>query len=103
MRVQRKYKQLKFCLDALKAEYHSVSIGFKLHNKEVRGILNGNPQDWKFHSTSPVFLKYIPSGTLSKYALWLNGVPKVISPLYVNIIEAAAKAGYDLCEREELA
>ncbi len=103
MRVQRKYKQLKFCLDALKAQYHSVVLTFKLHNKEVRGILNGNPEDWKFQSNSPVFLKYIPGGTLSKYTLWLNGVPKVISPLYIGIMESAAKAGYDLCEKEELA
>ena len=101
MGARRKYKQLQFCLLTLKDQYHSVLITFRLKGQEVMGILNGNVEDWRFTSESSVFTKHIPGGTLSKYAEWIGSVPKVVGQLYPEIMEAAARAGYDLSEKEE--
>jgi len=47
-------------------------------------------------------LKVVPSGKLSKYALWIDGIPKQINKIYNGIGEAAIKAGYDIAEKEEM-
>ena len=99
---QKRYKQLKLGVEPYRGEFDSLWLTFKLGNQPVHGVLIGARSDWRFLSSSEIFLKYIPSGVLPKYALWCNGVPKNISSLYNNIFEAAQKAGYDLTEKEEL-
>ena len=89
-------------MDSLKDEYHAVFLFFRINNNQVYGVLNGNAEDWRFTSESAYFLKYIPGGTLSKYAMWINVVPKTINHFYTELIESAAKAGYELCEKEEV-
>lgn len=103
MRKRQRYRQLKMGMDALKDHYHSVGLHFRLNRQEVQGILNGNAQDWVFTSNSDAFVKYVPQGSLTKYALWIGAVPRVLSHLYAEIFEAAGKAGYDLFEKEEIA
>ena len=93
---------MKLGVEPYRGEFDSLWVTFKLGNRPVQGVLIGARSDWRFLSNSEIFLKYIPSGVLSKYALWCNGVPENISTLYNNIFEAAQKAGYDLTEREEL-
>ena len=99
---QRRYKQLKLGVEPYRGEFDSLWLTFKLGSQPVQGLLIGARSDWRFLSSSEVFLKCIPSGVLPKYALWFNGVPKNISALYNNIFDAALKAGYDLTEKEEL-
>ena len=100
MPVHKKYKQLKFSVDALKDQYHAVYLSFRLHQKPVTGVLNGSANDWTFSSESPSFMRHVPCGALHKYQLWHGHVPKNISAVYNGIIEAAFKAGYELNERE---
>ncbi|HZH97232.1 MAG TPA: hypothetical protein VEY06_15175 [Flavisolibacter sp.] len=101
MKTRKKYRQLKFYMDSLKEQYHAVFLIFRINNNQVHGILNGNAEDWIFTSTSSYFLKYIPGGTLSKYAMWIGSVPKTIGHFYLKITESAARAGYELCDKEE--
>ncbi len=86
---------------ALKDQYHSVLITFRLRDQEVMGILNGNADDWQFTSSSALFTRHVPGGILCKYAEWSGGVPRIVGQLYPEIMEAAARAGYDLSEKEE--
>jgi hypothetical protein len=83
--------------------YEMVPLAFKVNQHVIDGVLNGSAADWTFQSRSPAFLKIVPSGKLSKYALWLNHVPKQINKIYHGITEAALKAGYDIIEKEEMA
>ncbi len=99
---QRRYKQLKLEVELYQRQFNSLWLTFKLGKHLVAGLLIGDCHDWRFLSNSPVFLRYIPSGVLNKYALWFNGVPKNINAVYNNIIEAAQREGYDLTEKEEL-
>jgi len=100
MRTYKKYKQLKLGIDFLQDQYDTVGLSFKLRQRQVTGILNGSTADWIFQSSSPAFLKRIPSGALTKYAVWIDTVPKDISLVYNQISEAALKAGYDMNEKE---
>jgi hypothetical protein len=99
---KRRYRQLKLDIDVLQHHYEMVSLSFKLNQYQVSGILNGSASDWTFQSDSPAFLNIVPSGRLSKYALWLDRVPRQISKIYNGIWEAAIKQGYDIAEPEEV-
>ena len=96
----RRYKQLKLGVDSFQYHCHCVVLCFSIKRKPVCGILKGNSVDWMFQSDSPAFLKLIPSGILHKYALWWDAIPKDIDKVYNGILEAAFKAGYDLCDKE---
>lgn len=98
--VFRKYKQLRFNVDVLQDHYEAVPLLFRLYHKKVKGILQGDFRNWQFTSSSPVFLKYIPGGTLHKYNLWLQPVPRELSDVYNAIDQAALKAGCDLTDRD---
>jgi hypothetical protein len=99
---RRRYKQLKLEVEPYREQFNSLWLSFKLGKHPVQGLLIGASHDWCFQSTSPAFLKQIPTGVLRKYALWFNGVPKNISSIYNNILEAALREGYDLTEKEEV-
>lgn len=99
---QRRYKQLKLGIEPYRDQFNTLMLSFRLGKHIVHGVLNGAPYDWYFQSNSSAFLKHIPSGVLYKYALWYNQVPKNISAIYNNIMEAALRAGYDLMEKEEI-
>jgi hypothetical protein len=99
---RKRYRQLKFDIDILQHHFEMVFLTFKLNQHEVKGVLNGSSTDWTFQSGSPAFLKIVPSGKLSKYALWFGGVPRQIHKIYNGIGDAAIKAGYNLAEKEEL-
>ena len=101
MPTRKRYRQLKFNIVELQYHYEMVFLSFKLNQHEVKGVLNGSTTDWTFQSTSPAFLKIVPSGKLSKYALWIGRVPKQINKIYDGISDAAIKAGYDITEKEE--
>jgi hypothetical protein len=98
----KRYKQLKLSMAPESDHYEQIVLSFKLHQQSVYGILNGTVTDWNFCSGSPVFLKYIPSGILYKYALWTDKIPKKLTEIYTGIYTAATKAGYNMLEREEL-
>ncbi|MCW3073211.1 MAG: hypothetical protein JWP69_280 [Flaviaesturariibacter sp.] len=100
MTARRKYKQLKFGIEALKKHYDSVCLSFVIGRQTVRGVLKGNHQSWVFVSDSRPFLSCVPSGQFFKYALWIGEVPADVSLLYNAIWEAAIKEGYDLSEEE---
>jgi hypothetical protein len=100
MPPSKRYKQLKLGMDSFQYHYDSVVLSFTINRKPVCGILKGNSVDWMFQSDSPAFLKLIPSGTLNKYAIWWDAIPKDINKVYNGILEASFKAGYDLCEKE---
>jgi hypothetical protein len=100
---QRRYKQLKLSIEPYREEFIKLWLSFKLGKHTVQGILSGARNDWYFQSSSPAFLKQIPGGVLPKYALWYNRVPKNITSIYNNIMEAALREGYDLMEKEEVA
>jgi len=102
MPARKRYKQLKLETDAYQYHYEKLHLSFKLNQHTIEGILNGSASDWTFQSNSPAFLKQIPSGKLSKYALWVDEVPRQISKIYNGIWEAAIKVGYDIAEKEEL-
>ena len=99
---RRRYTQLKLEVESYQEQFNSLQLSFKLGKHPVQGLLIGACHDWCFQSTSPAFLKQIPSGVLRKYALWYNGVPKNITSIYNNIFKAARREGYDLTEKEEL-
>ena len=94
----KRYKQLKLSIDSDSDHYEAVLLSFRLQNQTVFGILNGTIADWNFRSGSAVFLKYIPSGVLQKYALWVDQIPKKLPEIYDGISTAAAKAGYSMLE-----
>jgi hypothetical protein len=100
MSSSKRYKQLKLGMDSFQYHYNCVILSFTIKRKPVSGILKGNSFDWRFQSDSPAFLKLIPSGVLNKYALWWDAIPKDLDKLYNGILEAAFKAGYDLCEKD---
>ena len=100
MPTRKRYSQLKFDIDSLQYHYEMVFLSFKINQHEVKGVLNGSSTDWTFQSNSPVFLKIVPSGKLSKYALWPGRVPRQINKIYNGIADAAIKAGYDITEKE---
>ena len=100
MPPSKRYKQLKLGVDSFRSHYHCIVLSFTIKRKSVSGILKGNPVNWMFESDSPAFLKLVPSGVLNKYALWWDVVPKDLDKVYNGILEAAFKAGYDLCEKE---
>lgn len=100
MAPSKRYKQLKLGVDSFQYQCPCVVLTFFIKRKPVCGILKGNAVDWMFQSDSPVFLKLIPSGVLNKYALWCDTIPKDIDKVYNGILEAAFKAGYDLCEKD---
>jgi hypothetical protein len=101
MPARKRYRQLRLEIDELAYHYEMVRLSFKLNRREVNGILNGSASDWTFESNNPAFLKIIPTGRLSKYAFWLNGVPKQLNKIYKGIWEAAIKAGCDIAEKED--
>lgn len=101
MTAQRRYRQLKLGVDALRDQYHAVPLSFRIGHHWVHGVLNGSCSDWTFESDSPSFLRQIPSGLLYKYALWYDRIPRNINKIYHGILESALKAGYDLYEKEE--
>ena len=86
---------------ALRMEYAGILLSFRLGRKEVSGILKGSRGDWTFESQSPAFLRQVPSGRLSKYALWLNNVPSHISDIYEGIRNAALNAGYEMDDSDD--
>lgn len=98
--VHRKYRQLKLQISITEDHLDAVPLTFRLNRHFIQGILNGSVSDWFFQSQSPAFLKLVPSGRLQKYALWCNGVPRGISRIYNGIVEAAARSGYILDEKE---
>jgi len=98
----KRYKQLKLSVDVVSDHYEDVPLTFSLQNQYVSGILNGTVSDWNFRSPSPVFLKFIPSGVLYKYAFWIGEVPSKLSDIYNGIFTAASKAGYCIIEMEEI-
>lgn len=102
MPARKRYRQLKLDMDLLQDHYEMVPLSFKLGHHQIRGILNGSATDWTFQSDSPAFLRIIPSGRLSKYALWIDHVPRQISKIYNGILESAIKAGYAIAEKEEM-
>jgi hypothetical protein len=100
MRTLKRYKQLKLGVDSVRYHYSGIFLSFALNRKPVCGILKGNSLDWMFQSDSPAFLKQIPGGVLNKYALWWDHIPKDLDKIYNGILEAAFKAGYNLCEKD---
>jgi hypothetical protein len=100
MAPSKRYKQLKLGVDSFQYQCPCVVLTFSIKRKPVCGILKGSAVDWMFQSDSPAFLKLIPSGVLNKYALWCDAIPKDIDKVYNGILEAAFKAGYDLCDKE---
>jgi hypothetical protein len=93
---------LKLEIEPYREQFNSLWLSFKIGKHTVEGVLIGACHDWCFRSASPVFLKQMPSGVLCKYALWYNKIPKNITSIYNNILEAALRAGYDLIEKEEM-
>ena len=102
MTTHKRYRQLKLDIAVLRDQYEGVALSFSLNRQPVTGILIGSWTDWVFYSSSPAFLRYLPSGRLHKYTLWTGPVPRCISKLYNGILESALKAGYDISEKEEL-
>jgi hypothetical protein len=102
MPATRRYKQLKMDMPSLRDHYKGIGLSFRLGHRCIEGLLQGSAADWAFCSESPAFVKYVPSGVLSKYMLWNDNVPRQISGLYNGILESAFKAGYDLSDKDEV-
>jgi hypothetical protein len=102
MPALKRLRQLQLDLSSFSPSTGPLCLSFQLKNRQVRGVLYGSYLNWSFESSSPVFLKYVPSGKLDKYALWVNTVPSVISELYNKIYDAALKKGCSLQDKEEL-
>jgi hypothetical protein len=101
MPALRRSPQLKLGLLVVPRTYFSVVLHFSVCRRPLTGVLYGTASNWTFLSNSPAFLRYIPSGRLDKYALWVDKIPPNISTIYNGIFDAAFKAGYSLQEKEE--
>jgi hypothetical protein len=101
MPASKRHRQLQLDLSSFTWSTSPIVLSFQMNRRPVKGTLYGNCLNWTFESNSPAFLRYIPSGKLDKYALWINAVPPVISELYNKIYEAALKSGYSLQEKED--
>lgn len=101
MPASKRLRQLQLDLSSFSWASSPIVLSFQIKKQPVKGVLHGNCSNWTFESNSPAFIRYIPSGKLDKYALWINTVPPVISELYNKIYEAALKTGYSLQEIEE--